>query len=188
MSETPHESIQELVVAARRPQIRDVARAAGVSNGIIYNYFLNKEALVLSVLDRVNQSQRRAADFAEALTADPATFIRTYTTQRLTHLSADSQLLVNPALAQSYVAQIIAPTFAIGEQPFTAWRAAGTVRTRDPRLATRAMAGAVLGLLRIRMLGDSYLHEHWGKVGDVLADLMIHGLAVQEGADHDPSA
>jgi len=215
MTEATHDPIQELVAAARRAQIldaatavfiekglqrttmRDVARAAGVSTGTIYNYFLNKEALVLGVLDRVNQGQRRAADFADALAADPATFIRAYTAQRLSHLSAGSidvlrvilaELLVNPALAQSYVAQIIAPTFAIAEQPFAAWRTAGALHTRDPRLATRAMAGAVLGLLLIRMLGDPYLEEHWGEVSDVLSDLMLHGLDVQEGADREPPA
>lgn len=215
MTEPTHDPIQELVTAARRAQIldaatrvfvqkglqratiRDVAHEAGLSSGTIYNYFLNKEALILGVLDRVNQGQQRAADFAEALTADPAAFIRAYTAQRLTHLSAGSldvlrvilaELLVNPALAQSYVAEIIAPTFAIGERPFAQWSEAGAVRTRDPRLATRTMAGAVLGLLLIRMLGDPYLEEHWGEVGDVLSDLMLHGLDVQEGAEREPSA
>lgn len=210
MTDSARDPIQELVTAARRAQIldaatkvfvekglqratiRDVARAAGVSNGTIYNYFLNKEALVLGVLDRVNQGQQRAADFAEAATSDPATFIRAYTARRLTHLSASnldvlrvilSELLVNPDLAQSYVAQIIAPTFAVGEQPFAAWNAIGTVRTRDPRLATRAMAGGVLGLLLLRMLGDTYLEEHWSEVAAVLADLMLHGLAVREEAE-----
>lgn len=213
LSQSPADPIQELVAAARRTQIldaatkvfaekglhratiKDVARAAGVADGTIYNYFANKDALLIGILDRVNESQRRAADFAAAAEAEPATFIRDYTTQRLTRLSSTnldvlrvilSELLINPTLAQAYFAQVVAPTFTTGEQPFTAWTAAGKARTRDPRLATRAMAGTVLGLLLLRMLGDAYLEEHWSQVADVVADLVLHGLAVAEGAEHEP--
>jgi AcrR family transcriptional regulator len=207
VDETP-DPIQALVAAARRNQIldaatavfatkgihratiRDVARAAGVADGTIYNYFANKDSLLLGILDRVNESQRRAGDFAAAADAGPAAFIRSYTAQRLGQLSAVnldvlrvilSELLVNPQLASAYVAQVVAPTFTIGEQPFAAWAAAGAIRTGDARLATRAMAGMVLGLLIQRMLGDPYLEAHWGDVSDAVADLVLHGLRVDEG-------
>jgi TetR/AcrR family fatty acid metabolism transcriptional regulator len=39
--------------------IRDVARAAGVADGTIYNYFANKEALLFDVFDRLNETERR---------------------------------------------------------------------------------------------------------------------------------
>lgn len=211
----PSDPIQELVAAARRAQIldaatkvfaekglhratiKDVARAAGVADGTIYNYFVNKDALLIGILERVNESQRRAADFAQAADAAPATFIRSYTAQRLTRLSTNNldilrvvlaELLVNPMLAQEYFAQVVAPTFTIAEQPFTTWSATGAVRTADPRLATRAMAGTVLGLLLLRMLGDAYLDEHWGEIADVVADLMVHGLRAEEGGTNEQPA
>ena len=219
MTAEPQDPIQALVAAARRAQIldaatkvfaarglhratiKDVAREAGVADGTIYNYFANKDALLIGILERVNESQRRAADFARAAASDPAEFIRSYTAQRLARMSGDnldvlrvilSELLVNPALAESYFAQVVAPTFAIGEGPFDAWADAGAIRTRDARLATRAMAGTVLGLLLLRMLGDAYLEAHWSEVSDVVADLVLHGLRVTEGTegtegeDHDP--
>jgi AcrR family transcriptional regulator len=211
MTTEPHDPIQALVTAARRTQIldaatkvfaikglhratiKDVAREAGVADGTIYNYFANKDALLIGTLERVNESQQRVADFARAGESDPAEFIRSYTTQRLAHLSAGnldvlrvilSELLVNPALAETYVAQIVAPTFTIGEERFAAWAEAGALQTRDAQLATRAMAGTVLGLLLLRMLGDSYLEEHWSEVADVVADLILYGLRVTEGVDH----
>lgn len=207
MTAEPTDPIQALVAAARRAQIldaatkvfaakgvhratiKDVAREAGVADGTIYNYFVNKDALLIGILNRLNASQQRAADFAQAEAGDPAAFIRSYTAQRLDRLSAGaldilrvivSELLVNPALAQAYVAEIVAPTFTIGEQQFAAWAESGAVRTRDPRLATRAMAGTVLGLLVLRMLGDAYLDTHWDEVADVVADMVLHGLRVAE--------
>jgi TetR/AcrR family fatty acid metabolism transcriptional regulator len=213
MTTEPNDSIQELLIAARRTQIldaatrvfaekglhratiKDVARAAGIADGTIYNYFANKDALLLGILERVNESQRRAADFAQAAEGDPATFIRAYTTQRLARLSGSnldvlrvilSELLVNPELAQTYFAQVVAPTFAIAEAPFAAWGAAGALHTRDTGLATRAMAGTVLGLLLLRMLGDPYLEERWEQVPEIVADLILGGLHVEEGGTNEP--
>jgi AcrR family transcriptional regulator len=213
MAQERHDPIQEIVAAARRAQIldaatrvfaekglhratiKDVARAAGVADGTIYNYFDNKDALLIGILERVNESQRRAADIAAADDTDPETFIRSYTAHRLAHLSTNnldvlrvivSELLVNPTLAQTYVAKVVAPTFTIGEQPFIAWQEAGVVRTSDPQLATRAMAGMVLGLLVLRMLGDPYLNERWDAVGGVVADLLLHGLGIGEPTRAEP--
>ena len=50
-----------------RATIREVARTAGVADGTIYNYFADKEALLLACLDRLNQTEQRAAQFAPAL-------------------------------------------------------------------------------------------------------------------------
>jgi AcrR family transcriptional regulator len=47
--------------------IQDVARSAGVSKGIIHYYFLNKDELMMSVLDKV------AGDIEQVLQADMAT-------------------------------------------------------------------------------------------------------------------
>jgi AcrR family transcriptional regulator len=215
MPPEPNDPIQELLIAARRTQIldaatrvfaekglhratiKDVARAAGVADGTIYNYFANKDALLIGILDRVNESQRRAADFAQAAEGGLAAFIRTYTSQRLARLSGSnldvlrvilSELLANPELAQTYFAQVVAPTFAIAEGPFAAWGAKGALRTRDTRLATRAMAGTVLGLLLLRLLGDPYLEEHWDQVPEIVADLVLGGLHIDEGdADESPA-
>src|SRR5919107_3191422 len=71
------DGVRALVVRARREQIleaatrvfaekgfrrattRDVARTAGVSEGTIYNYFKNKDALLMAILDRLNETERR---------------------------------------------------------------------------------------------------------------------------------
>src|SRR5437867_2915455 len=168
------DSIEELLISARRNQIldaatkvfaekgvhratiRDVARAAGIADGTIYNYFANKDALLISLFERVNESQQRAAHFAQAISSDAAHFIRSYLGQRLARLSETgfdvfrvlfSELLVNPELCDTYYRQVVEPTFALADAPLTAWTAQGMIQTRDPRLANRAIAGMVLGVL-----------------------------------------
>jgi AcrR family transcriptional regulator len=205
--------IQELLLSARRNQIldaatkvfaekgvhratiKDIARAAGIADGTIYNYFVNKDALLIGILDRVNQSQQRAADFAQAKDIDAADFIRSYLGQRLARLSETgldvfrvlfSELLINPELCETYYRQVVEPTFAIADPHLMARAAQGVIQTRDPQLANRAIAGMVLGVLLLRTLGDTYLQDHWDQVPDVLADLLLHGLQVTQGDDREP--
>ena len=62
--------------------IRDVARAAGVADGTIYNYFANKDALLFGIFDRLNETERRQQDLTPPAGADPASFVRSYVRHR----------------------------------------------------------------------------------------------------------
>src|SRR5262245_56127224 len=92
----PSESFQEQVAALRRAQIldaattvfaqrgfhrttiRDVAKAAGIADGTIYNYFENKTALLLGILNRMNETERREDDLAHVVDTDIRRFMRHY--------------------------------------------------------------------------------------------------------------
>src|SRR5215213_4887951 len=139
MTETS-DSFQEQVAALRRSQIldaatkvfaargfhrttiRDVAKAAGVADGTIYNYFANKTALLLGILNRMNETERRDEDLGQAADVDVRTFFLQYFQQRFAVLTQDglqvfqvvlSEVLVNPELREIYVQQIVTPTFAL---------------------------------------------------------------------------
>src|SRR5262245_61042913 len=66
-----------------RATIRDVAKTAGVADGTIYTYFANKSALLLGILDRLNQTTARREHFAAAETLDLRTFFTVYLRQRM---------------------------------------------------------------------------------------------------------
>src|SRR5207245_8901537 len=88
------DSIQEQLIVARRNQIldaatkvfaekgfhpttiKDIARAAGIADGTIYNYFENKTALMLGLLDRMNESDQREEDFAKFREGDFRSFMK----------------------------------------------------------------------------------------------------------------
>jgi AcrR family transcriptional regulator len=203
--------IQEQLIAARRNQIldaatrvfaargvhratiREIAKDAGIADGTIYNYFTNKQALLLGILERANQSEQRQADFAQAADGDPGLFMQAYLAQRLARLANTgdeafrvlfSELLIDAELRETYMQQVAGPTFALGDGQFADWAARGVITTRDPQLVTRAIASMVLGLTLLRALGDPYLHEHWADVPAVLADLLASGLQLDRGG-HD---
>ena len=203
--------MRDLVVRARREQIvgaatrvfakkgfrrattREVARAAGVSEGTIYNYFEDKDALLLAILDRLNETERRAADFEEGMAMDFPAFLEQYLRRRMSLIWENrevfrvvlSEILVNAALRERYLKHVVDPTMRIAEENFRSRMERGEVRHTDAPLATRSVAGAVLGVLVLGLLGDEEIGSRPDEVPDVLAGLLICGLGATEGGRHE---
>ena len=211
MSEPRKDEIRDLVVRARREQIlgaatrvfaekgfrrattREVAREAGVSEGTIYNYFEDKDALLMAILDRLNETERRAEDFEEGMATDFRGFFEEYLRRRMSLIWENrerfrvvlSEMLVNAELRERYLRQVVAPTMGIAEANFRSRMEQGEVRRTDAPLAARAVAGAVLGVLVLGLLGDEEIGSRPDEVPDVLAGLLVHGLDAKEGDRHE---
>ena len=209
MSESRRNEVRDLVVRARREQIvgaatrvfaekgfrrattREVARAAGVSEGTIYNYFENKDALLLAILDRLNETERRAADFEEGMATDFRGFLEQYLRRRMSLIWENreafrvvlSEMLVNAELRERYLRHVVDPTMRIAEENFRSRMEQGEVLETDAPLAMRSVAGTVLGVLVLGLLGDEEINSRLDEVPDVLAGLLIHGLGAAEEED-----
>lgn len=201
------DSFQEQMIAARRSQIldaatsvfaekgfhrttiRDIATVAGIADGTIYNYFENKTALLLGILDRLNQTDRRDLDLSQALAGDFRSFMRAYLQQRLAVMGPTSfevfqvvlsEVLVNKELRDVYYRQIIEPTFALAEKYFQQLVDKGVVRPVDVKLTNRAIASTVLGLVVLRIMGDEPLEAQWDDLPTFLTDLILDGLEFKQ--------
>jgi len=207
VSESRRDEVRDLVVRARREQIvgaatrvfaekgfhrattREVARAAGVSEGTIYNYFEDKDALLLAILDRLNETERRAADFEEGMATDFRGFLKQYLRRRMTLIWESrevfrvvlSEMLVNGELRERYLRHVADPTMRIAEENLRSRMEQGEVRETDAPLAMRSVAGAVLGVLVLDLLGDEEIGSRSDEVPDVLTGLLIQGLGAAEG-------
>jgi len=207
-SADPIQAIQAQLVAARRTQIldaatrvfasngfnratiHDVAQAAGIADGTIYNYFASKTDLLFGLLDRLNDTERRPASLAQATDApfgdSIGDYFRAYLRERVEALWSNAdlfravlpELLANPALRARYHDEVIAPTMALGEGAFSALVANGMVRDLDLPLSVRIVAGSVLGLMVLQLLGDETLAARWREIPDAIADLLLPGLTL----------
>jgi AcrR family transcriptional regulator len=211
VSEARRHGVRDLVVRARREQIieaatrvfaekgfrrattREVAREAGVSEGTIYNYFEDKDALLMAILDSLNETERRAEDFEEGMATDFRGFFQEYLRRRMSFTWENrevfrvvlSEMLVNAELRGLYLRQVVTPTMGIAEENFRSRMEQGEVRKTDAPLATRSVAGAVLGVLVLGLLGDEEIGSRSEEVPDALAELLIHGLDATEGDRHE---
>ena len=207
----PIEAIQAQLVAARRTQIldaatqvfarkgfnratiRDVAKVAGVADGTIYNYFANKTDLLFGLLDRLNDTERRPASLALAAEASFADYFRAYLRERVEALWSNAdlfravlpELLANPELRARYYDEVIAPTMALGEGAFRGLAASGMMRDLNPALSVRIVAGSLLGLMVLQLLGDETLAARWHELPETLAGLLLPGLMPEVPKDGD---
>ena len=207
----PIEAIQAQLVAARRTQIldaatrvfaskgfnratiRDVAQDAGVADGTIYNYFANKTDLLFGLLDRLNDTERRPASLALAGEASFVDYFRAYVRERVEALWSNAdlfravlpELLANPELRARYYDEVIAPTMELGEIAFAGLAASGMMRDLNLPLSMRVVAGSLLGLMVLQLLGDETLAARWREIPDTLADLLLPGLLPEGLKDED---
>ncbi|MBA3873933.1 MAG: TetR/AcrR family transcriptional regulator [Anaerolineae bacterium] len=203
MAKSNNDLIQEQLIAARRNQIldaattifaekgfhratiRDVAKAAGIADGTIYIYFENKTAVLMGILDRLNETDQREANFEQSADMDIDTFFRMHLRQRLDFIGPKgmqviqivlSEILVNLDLRDLYYEKIIGPTFQLAERYFHGWMDAGLIRKFDVPIMMRMITSLVLGLLVLRLLGDPTIEEQWQKLPDVIADMVLYGI------------
>ncbi|HEX4992209.1 MAG TPA: helix-turn-helix domain-containing protein [Rubrobacteraceae bacterium] len=211
MSEPRRDGVRDLVLRARREQIveaatrvfaekgfrrattREVAREAGVSEGTIYNYFEAKDDLLMAILHRLNETERRAEDFEEGAASDFGGFLEEYLRRRMSLVWENrevfrvvlSEMLVNAELRDLYLRQVIEPTMRMAEENFRSRMDQGEVRETDAPLAMRSVAGAVLGLLVLGLLGDEEVGSRPDEIPNVLAPLLVHGLYATEENRHE---
>ena len=205
------DGVRDLLVRARREQIveaatrvfaqkgfrrattREVAREAGISEGTIYNYFEDKDALLMAILERLNETERRAEDFEEGMATDFRGFLQEYLRRRMSLIWESrevfrvvlSEMLVNAELRELYLRRVIEPTMRIAEENFRSRMEQGEVRETDAPLAMRAVAGTLLGVLVLGLLGDEEINSRSDEVPDVLAGLLLDGLGANAGGQYD---
>ena len=171
-----------------RATVRDVARAAGVADGTIYLYFPSKTALLLGLLDRLNESAEREARFALGTRDDFRTFFVGYLRERFALLGSNAELLravlpetlANSEVRRVYHDRIVAPTLAIAERYFEFEAARGRLRPLDVPLTVRALAALPLGLIVLQFLGDDEIERRWSELPDAIADLILDGLGTPD--------
>src|SRR5450755_2719731 len=204
MTKTP-DPIQELVTAARRKQIlnaatqvfaekgfhratvKDIARTAGVADGTVYNYFASKSDVLIGILNRLNETEQREKQMVLSEGQDFRSFFTAYLRQRIQLIWPNAQvfqallpeILVNPELRDLYYQRVILPTIEIAERYFQEQIKQGRMRQMDVPLTTRALAGHILGLLMLQLLGDQEIAERWEELPDILTGLLLDGLLFQ---------
>lgn len=198
-----NDAVQEQLIEARKNQIldaaasvfvekgfhpttiKDIAKAAGIADGTVYNYFENKTALLFGIFDRMRASIQQEEISLNVSEMDFRTFMTAYFRYPLLALKGDnfalfrvvvSEMMVNKALRDLYFQRILEPALVGGEQLLQQWAESRAIKPIDIRLTTRAVSAIILGLIMEHIMGDTELESQWDALPDFLADLLIDGM------------
>ena len=198
----PQDPVRKLLIEARRSQIldataqvfaekgfhrastRETARAAGISEGTIYNYFSSKADLVVGLMTRLAEVDSLNEELLEALQGEARDFFVEAFRQRLDRIVQGQEMLqailpevlVDADLRESFRQQYVLRISAMIEQYVQAQIELGRIRPVDVPLTVRLLQGTFVGLLVLRILGVELLHERWEDVPEALAMLIFDGL------------
>lgn len=161
----------------RSATIRDIAKAAGVADGTIYNAFANKAELLLSLIEPL--ADRLPGSTSPSFANDPETMalllrdrLEALDTKVLEMLRVVlSEALVDPEIRKLFYDRVISVAVGPVRSSMTQLPHAIGKSPPDPDLASRTIVAAVLGLAVLRMLGDKYLEESWSRIPETLASL-----------------
>jgi AcrR family transcriptional regulator len=167
-----------------RATTREIADAADVSEGTLYNYFGSKSDLLDAVArsfadDISNEIANLEADnlpdmMAELLTAR----LRSGRERRLLMLFLFEARL-SPDIHRTYIQDAIQRVIDETEGRFRALIESGVMRPLDPAVAARTISATIMGFAALYEMGQ-YGREANGfspqKWGEELTDLFLHGL------------
>jgi AcrR family transcriptional regulator len=167
----------------RRSTIRDVAAAAGVADGTIYNVFANKDDLLAALLEKlrpVNASPQPAQPERQD------NLLHTLFRERLQDLTPDNLKLLRVVLAEAlvdadlrskFLAQVIDPVIAPLEKVIETQQLFGARTAREVVETSRLLVSLFLGLALLRMLDEPVVTNDLPGLAESFARILNRGLA-----------
>jgi AcrR family transcriptional regulator len=167
-----------------RATVHDIAVAADVADGTIYNYFENKFDLLLALLARIAEVQQLPGELALSLQGEVRDFFIAAFQDRMGRIAEGEEMLqavlpqvfVNPELRDRFYRQYVLQIACLLEGYVKAQIERGRIRRLDARLLTRLLQSTFVGMLVLRLLGDEPLHESWTEVPEFWATVLFEGL------------
>jgi AcrR family transcriptional regulator len=158
----------------RHATIRDVANAAKIADGTIYNYFKNKDALLTALFQQLSQSEQaplleKKGDLQAVVLAR----IQQLHDQYDHVIAVLPEILGTPELRAAYLQQFVKPVAESVQHEIENQSGEAGLISANPVLAARILMAAVLGFQVLMVLDDPVTKSAW-EHPDVLAEMWTH--------------
>jgi AcrR family transcriptional regulator len=171
-----------------RTTTKEIAEAAGVSEGTIYNYFQSKEDLLLGMVNTlVTESIQSILDHPPS--DDPRVILAAIYRDRLALLERRGalihalfpQVFINEQLRHQFLSKTIQPLIRRIEEQITAKAERGLFRPVNVAVVTRAMMGFLLVYLVLGLAGKDpvLLNTPHDEIVEEVVSLFLDGLRVR---------
>ncbi len=170
-----------------RATIKDIARTAGIADGTIYNYFKNKQDVMLNIvlqMAEIGQLMENVEQVAEMLS--PAQLLRMIFQNRLRTLKNNlpltraifPQIITDPELKRMFSEKLLQPNFDKGVQIFQMYADRHQLGDADPEIIVRGLFSVIFGNIMLAMLGDMVILNEAEAFSDSMTRLFLKGLAL----------
>ena len=199
MTELPLTTRRERRIAARQQQIldaaahvfsqvgyerattREIAEAADLSEGTLYNYFASKQELLIAIAK--NYADEVAADI-KTVEAESIEEMLAQLMEKRFKVGQERRLFMvflhearnNADVHQYYVEGAIHRIIQETESRIETLIKEGRMRNVDPNIAARTMSAAIMGFAALFELGVTVNHTSPKKLGKQVTDIFINGL------------
>jgi AcrR family transcriptional regulator len=176
-----------------RTTTKDIAEGADVSEGTLYNYFENKDEMLMGIMTLLVDAQRMDLRLTDGLPVDARHFLMAMLENRREMVeqkgemlqSVLSEILVNPDLRQRYYQQLTLPVLELLTGHLQARSQMGQIKPVDAALVSRILVGLTTGLFVLEVLGDPKVTTDGEELSEVITSILFDGIANRTN-DHDP--
>lgn len=175
-----------------RTTTRDIAQAADVAEGTLYNYFETKNDLLFAILSRLSESelpqaglvpgaarptQVSAGDVRQHFT-NLLALRREYVDENSVMLQAIlSEILANAELRQRYADQLLGPTLNGLEKELALRIKLGQLYDLDVPATARVLTSMWIGLFVLQLLEDPQKQPDWDRLAQAIIHIAFDGIA-----------
>jgi TetR/AcrR family fatty acid metabolism transcriptional regulator len=175
-----------------RTTTKDIAEAADVAEGTLYNYFETKNDLLFAILSRLSESElpqaglvpgavgpvQISAGDARQHFASLLDLRRDYVEENSVMLQAIlSEILANAELRQRYAEQLLKPTLNGLEKELTLRIKLGQLHELDVPATARVLTSMWIGLFILQLLERPQQQVEWDRLAQATLDIVFDGVA-----------
>jgi AcrR family transcriptional regulator len=175
-----------------RTTTKDIAEAADVAEGTLYNYFETKNDLLFAILARLSESELPQAGLVPGAAAPAqvsagdarqhfASLLdlrREYVSENSVMLQAIlSEILANAELRQRYAEQLLGPTLNGLENELTLRIKLGQFYDLDVPATARVLTSMWIGLFILQLLEDPQNQPDWERIAQATIHIVFDGIA-----------
>ncbi|MBN1536230.1 MAG: TetR/AcrR family transcriptional regulator [Anaerolineales bacterium] len=166
---------------------KDIALAADVSEGSLYNYFKNKEDILLGIIEDVAQEEVEKMRLVESLSEAPSDYLFS----RFMHqqekvarlnpmiLAIISELVSNPNVRRRYKSLFLSPIMELLADHLQARIDLGQIQNYPPKYLSRILISLTVGIYFFQMLEDDIVIKEWEEFSRTTVDVLFEGLKAE---------
>lgn len=153
----------------RNTTTKEIAAMADMAEGTLYNYFKNKDDILLSITERY-LSYKRNFEFSEEITSmeefirsiytsNASTVAQEHPTERKVLKALLPELLTDKVLGKMYFDRIVQPFLRMIEEKVIPLKERGIAADYDEKIISRIMYSALIGFAILEINNDPVVVE-----------------------------